>query len=112
MKAVESPAPTAVEAHDEIEAHEIELNVSEPRPLWVVLAGVVGVLVLGALLVTGLIPRHRQAKELEADAAAAADAPVPVEAARPKRAPAVLEIAIPGTLRPWQEVSIFARTSG
>jgi RND family efflux transporter MFP subunit len=91
---------------------EIDLNVREPRPLWVVLAGVLVVVALAALLLTGLIPRHRQAKELEADAADAAHAPIQVEAVAPKRAAPVLNVAIPGTLRPWQEVSIFARTSG
>jgi RND family efflux transporter MFP subunit len=90
---------------------EVDLNVPEPRPVWVVVAGVVAVLVLGALLVVGLIPRHRQEKELHADVLAA-DAPVPVNTARPRRAPAVLELNLPGTLRPWKEVSMYARTSG
>src|SRR5256885_15454840 len=108
-----SPAPAGADGHDAQAAHdEVDLNVPEARPAWVVAAGVLGVLALVALLVTGLVPRHRQAKELAADAAAAMDAAVPVEAAPPKRAPAVLEVAIPGTLRPWQEVSLFARTNG
>ena len=42
------------------------MNVPEPRPFWVVIAGVVAIVALAALLLTGLIPRHRQAKELEA----------------------------------------------
>ena len=116
IQTTEPPPRTAAGAQDDGHADEhhdeVDLNVPEPRPAWVVLACVLGVLALGALLVTGLIPRHRQAKELEADAAAATDARVPVEAAPPKRSPAVVEVAIPGTLRPWQEVSIFARTSG
>jgi hypothetical protein len=37
---------------------------------------VVAIVALTALLLTGLIPRHRQAKELEADAAAAQSAQV------------------------------------
>jgi multidrug efflux pump subunit AcrA (membrane-fusion protein) len=104
---VRPEAPHEAEHHD-----EIDLNVPEPRPLWLVLAGVLGVLALAALLLTGLIPRQRQNKELQADAAAATDAPVPVEAALPKRSAPVVDVAIPGTLRPWQEVSILARTSG
>jgi len=90
----------------------IDLNVPKPRPIWVVLAAVVAVLALAALLITGWLPRQRQGKELNADAADAANAPVPVNVARPHRAPAVVSIALPGTLRPWQEVSIFARTTG
>src|SRR5205823_2469113 len=59
-----------------------------------------------------LIPRHNRQKELEADAAAALNAPVYVNVAHARRAPESVDIAIPGTLRPWQEVSIFARTTG
>jgi RND family efflux transporter MFP subunit len=90
----------------------IDLNVPKPRPIWVILAAVVAILALAALLVTGWLPRQRQGKELDADAADAANAPVPVNVARPRRAPTVVSIALPGTLRPWQEVSIFARTTG
>jgi RND family efflux transporter MFP subunit len=35
-----------------------------------------------------------------------------VNVAQPRRSPAVVKITVPGTLRPWQEVSIFARTTG
>jgi RND family efflux transporter MFP subunit len=91
---------------------EVDLNVAEPRPLWVVVGGAVVVVALIALLLAGLIPRHRQQAELRADAEAAVDAPIPVNVARPRRAPQVVELALPATLRPWQEVSIFARTSG
>src|SRR5260221_561856 len=76
----------------------IDLNVPKPRPIWVVLAAVVAVLALAALLITGWLPRQRQGKELNADAADAANAPVPVNVARPHRAPAVVSIALPGTL--------------
>jgi RND family efflux transporter MFP subunit len=119
MQTSELPPPrtgTHAERHDgqphDAGHDEIDLNVREPRPLWVILAGVLAVAALAALLLTGLIPRHRQAKELEADAEAATGAPVQVEVAAPKRAAPVLNVALPGTLRPWQEVSIFARTSG
>ena len=111
MQVMEPPRQREV-SHGAEHQEEIDLNVPEPRRAWVVLAGVVAALALAALLLTGLIPRHRQAKELAADADAAAESPVPVEAVAPKRAAAVVEVAIPGTLRPWQEVSIFARTSG
>src|SRR5439155_974371 len=69
-------------------------------------------LALAALLLVGLIPRHRQEQELRADAAAAVDAPVPVNVVRPRRSEPVVNLPLPGTLRPWQEVSLFARTNG
>jgi RND family efflux transporter MFP subunit len=68
--------------------------------------------VLAVLLVIGLVPRHEQANELQADAAAAENAPVLVNIAKPVRAAETVQITIPGTLRPWQEVSIYARTAG
>src|SRR6476620_8005408 len=111
MQVMEPPRQREV-SHEAEHHEEIDLNVPEPRRIWVVLAGVLAAVALAALLVTGLVPRHRQARELAADAAAAADAPVPVEAAAPKRAAPVVNVEIPGTLRPWQEVSMFARTSG
>jgi RND family efflux transporter MFP subunit len=91
---------------------EIDLNVPEPRPFWVVLAAIMVVVVLAVLLVTGFLPRRQQAHELAADIASATDAPVPVFTVQPRRSAAVVDLSIPGNLRPWQEVSIYARTSG
>src|SRR4051794_5964692 len=101
MQVMEPPKPSqraASHEHDNGHDDEIDLNVLEPRPLWVALAGVLAVVALAALLLTGLIPRHHQAKELEADAAAANNAPIQVEAVAPKRAAPVLSVSIPGTL--------------
>src|SRR4051794_25703952 len=97
--------------HD-VHHDEIDIGVPPAPPVW---AGVAGALVgarLVALLPRGLIPRPAQEREWRADAEASMAAPVPVNVAAPKRAPRVVDISLPGTLRPWQEVSIFARTSG
>src|SRR5258706_13583972 len=94
--------------HDE----HIDLNVPKPRAAWVILAAVLAICALVALLLTGWIPRQHNEKELNADADDAANAPVAVNVTRPHRAPTVVKIDLPGTLRPWQEVSIFARTTG
>jgi len=91
---------------------EIDLNVPKPRAGWVIAVAVIAMLALGALLLVGLIPRQHAGKELEADAANAANAPVMVTVVRPHRAEASINVSLPGTLRPWQEVSIFARTTG
>src|SRR5437879_2944317 len=101
-----APDPSAY-GHD-----EIDLNVPKPRAASVVVAGVLAVGALAALLVTGMVPRHRDQKELTADAADARNAPVLVNAVLPRRGPTTVEISLPGTMRPWQEVSIFARTTG
>jgi len=91
---------------------EIDLNVPKPHAAWVVIMAVVAIGGLAALLLTGLIPRQRAEKELAADAEAAKNAPVMVTVVKPHRAPGSVNVSLPGTLRPWQEVSIFARTTG
>ena len=91
---------------------EIDINVPPARPVWVGVAGAVVVILLVALLLIGLIPRRAQERELHETAQAAIDAPVPVNVTTPRRAPRVVDITLPGNMRPWQEVSIFARTSG
>jgi len=101
-------AHAADHGHDD----EIDLNVPHPNTAWVLVAAVVVVLVLAALLVVGLVPRHHQQQELTAEAAAAANPRLSVNVVQPKRAPLDVDIPIPGTLRPWQEVSLYARTTG
>lgn len=91
---------------------EIDLNVHAPSPVWVVLAGIGGIALLAALLASGLIPRQRQETQLNRDAAEAANAPVMVRLTKPRRATTQVSVPLPGTLRPWQEVSIYARTTG
>jgi RND family efflux transporter MFP subunit len=103
-----APPPPPQSGHDD----EIDLNVPEPRPIWVVIAAIAGVVVLATLLLTGLIPRQQQSKELEEDAAKARDAAILVDAVRPHRGPAESEISMPANLRPWQETSIYARSTG
>src|SRR5947209_8763615 len=90
----------------------IDLNVPKARTGWVIAVAVAAVLAVAVLLVVGLLPRLRTGKELAADANAAANAPVPVSVVHPRRAPAVIDVRLPGTLRPWQEVSLHARTTG
>ncbi len=105
---IEPPPLPQASGHDD----EIDLNVPEPRPVWVVIAALAGVLILAALLLTGLIPRQQQSKELAETAARARDASVLVDAARPHRAAAESEISMPANLRPWQETSLYARSTG
>ncbi len=99
-------------AAEDFDHDRINLNVHKPGGAWIIGSVVAVVIVLGALLAVGLLPRLHQNKELAADATAAENAPIQVNVTRPHRAPAVMNVALPGTLRPWQEVSIFARTTG
>lgn len=106
-----APAPAGHngQPHDH---DQIDLNVPKPHAGWVIAVAVIAMLALGALLLVGLIPRQEAGKELQADAASAANAPVMVTVVHPHRAQPTVNVSLPGTLRPWQEVSIFARTTG
>jgi RND family efflux transporter MFP subunit len=86
--------------------------VRPPRRAAMVLVGLLVVGLLAALLAVGWIPRERVSAETAATADAALNAPVPVNVIHATQAPAVTTISLPGNLRPWQEVSIFARTTG
>lgn len=115
MPTTQTILPSPVPPHTNGSGHdhdEIDLNVPKPRGHWVLVAAVLAIAALAALLVTGWLPRSRQAVDLQSDANEAQHAPVAVNVALPHRAPAEVFINIPGNLRPWQEVSIFARTTG
>jgi RND family efflux transporter MFP subunit len=101
------PNGAAVADHD-----QIDLDVPPAKPIWVITAAVIGIVLLLSLLFIGLIPRQRDANALDASALAAMNAPVPVNVILPRRAQEVMKISMPANLRPWQEVSIFSRTTG
>jgi RND family efflux transporter MFP subunit len=87
-------------------------QVEKPKRGAMILMTVVAGVLIVVLFMTGFIPRTRQNAQLEADAQAERDAGVPVNVALPTPSKADVEITVPGTLRPEQEVSIFARTTG
>ncbi|HSU69639.1 MAG TPA: hypothetical protein VLJ39_22330, partial [Tepidisphaeraceae bacterium] len=108
------PAPRPVLPHDgQGDGHdEVDMNVTPPRPVWLIIAAVVGIVAMLSLLLVGLLPREQANKELTADAEAALDAPVPVNVIQAKPAAESIDVPLPGNLRPWQETSIYARTTG
>jgi RND family efflux transporter MFP subunit len=94
------------------------MTTSEPQqghhisPFKVILVVVLLAAVIGAIAIAGYLPR----KEREAAAAEAAKEEkvmLPrVAAAKVKRAPQDLETALPGTISPLVEASVFARAAG
>ncbi len=76
-----------------------------------VIAGAVGALVLVALLVATIVPRHAVTTELRAEAAARDSAPT-VQVVTVHRAPAGSELSLPGTIQPLHEAAIYARVTG
>lgn len=95
-----------------LEHDRIDLNVPAARKGWLVALAVGIVLAVTVLLLVGVLPRVRAGRILQADANAEAGAALPVSVITPVRAPAVVELRVPATLRPWQEVSLFSRTTG
>ncbi len=91
---------------------QIDLNIPHPPAMWIFAIGIIAVLAMAALLVVGIIPRLRTHKELSADAEAAAHAPVPVNIVTPRRADAVLNVPLPGTLRPGRKFLSFPEPPG
>lgn len=100
-------APGEAADHD-----QIDLNVPPAKTRWVVIIAVVIAVLAGILFAVGFLPRVSVNHELAADADAALHAPVPVTVIVPRRASATRLVQMPGTLRPWQETSIYARTTG
>ncbi|HWE98128.1 MAG TPA: efflux RND transporter periplasmic adaptor subunit [Tepidisphaeraceae bacterium] len=94
------------------EHDRVDLDIPHARKGWLVAAVVAAALVIAVMLAVGLLPRLHQNAQLAADAQAAQNAAVPVTVVTPRRAAQTLDVRLPGSLRPWQEVSIFARTTG
>jgi RND family efflux transporter MFP subunit len=79
------------------------------RPALVVL----GVVVLfGALLTVGLLPRLREREELEAETAEVRSTPPAVNVITAKRNTSTATVDLPGSARAFQETAVYARTNG
>jgi len=63
-----------------------------------------------ALLVIGIVPRLQASTALTSQAAA--QHALGVSVIKPRRAPAVQELLLPGSVMPYADASIYARTSG
>lgn len=75
-------------------------------------AAAVGGLVLLGLLVTGIVPRLTQQRELRAEAAAAGNGLISVYVAPARRAGSATDVTLPGTVQALHEAQLYARTSG
>ena len=90
----------------------IDLNVPKPTSGKLITVSIAGALLLAVLLAVGLLPRLHNNKQLAVDAAAALNAPVPVNVVTARRADTTMKVLLPATLRPWQEASLYSRSSG
>ncbi|CAN7684427.1 efflux RND transporter periplasmic adaptor subunit [Caballeronia sp. LjRoot34] len=66
--------------------------------------------VAAALLVVGIVPRLQASTALTSQAAA--QHALSVSVIKPRNAPAVQELLLPGSVMPYADASIYARTSG
>ena len=106
-KTVPPPVPgVPVAGHD-----QIDLNVAPATSGRMLFASFIALILLGALLIIGLLPRLALNREF-ASQKASADGAIVVNVQTPRRAPTTVSVTIPGNLRPWREVSVFARTTG
>jgi RND family efflux transporter MFP subunit len=74
--------------------------------------GVLLVVGMGVLYVTGTLPRLWHDKEIQSAAAAKAAAPLVVTTALAHRSPAEAQRGLPGNALPMLETSLYARTNG
>jgi RND family efflux transporter MFP subunit len=93
-----------------VERPAVETETAKPRRRRVVVAGIVVVLALLAL--AGLVPRLRLSHRLAAQARAEKDSLPKVTTAHVQRAPAVVDVPLPGTTQPWLTTGIYARIDG
>ncbi len=68
--------------------------------------------ILAVLFTMGILPRLHKNKTLASDAKEAANAPTPVQFVTPTPAPTTNEIALPGSMQPLEEATIYGRASG
>jgi RND family efflux transporter MFP subunit len=93
-----------------VERPAVETETAKPRRRRVVVAGIVVVFALLAL--AGLVPRLRLSHRLAAQAQAEKDSLPKVTTAHVQRAPAVVDVPLPGTTQPWLTTGIYARIDG
>src|SRR6059036_3759374 len=72
----------------------------------------IGVGLLVALLVIGVVPRLRQNAELVAASTAPDAGVVPVSVAAPRAADGPIDLVLPSNIQAIEETAIYARTNG
>src|SRR5260370_7292241 len=81
------------------------------RPWRLLIAGGVGLLVIGAFL-GGYLGRKKTTRQLDAAAALRQTSPPLVNVAKVKRAPSRSEVQLPGNITPITEAYVYARAAG
>jgi RND family efflux transporter MFP subunit len=96
-----------------VERPAVETGTAKPRRRRIVVAGILGILVVLALLaLAGLVPRLRLWHRLAVQAEAEKTSVPRVTTVRPQRAPADVDVPLPGTTQPWLTTGIYARIDG
>ena len=74
--------------------------------------GVVALVLLGGALAVGFFPRHRAKDALAKESAARSDAILKVDVITPKQLSSDRAMALPGTVEPLEETTVYPRASG
>jgi RND family efflux transporter MFP subunit len=93
-----------------VERPAVETGTAKPRRRRIVVAGIIVVLALLAL--AGLVPRLRLWHRLAVHAEAEKTSVPKVTTVHPERAPADVDVPLPGTTQPWLTTGIYARIDG
>ncbi len=105
-----APAAPSPEPHGEADA----FDPAPHRPSARALAATFGVMAiaLGVLVAAGVVPRVVHRAAMDADARAASSEVPRVRVARAERSPSSAGLALPGSVQPLQETTLYARASG
>lgn len=113
MDELANDLPTSAAAHDDLGA--IDPDVAGIRPLAgraVAFAGLGAILLAAGVFAIGWLPHARRKATAAAFAERATTTLPSVTVMAPKRAPATVDLVLPGDVRADQATSIYARTSG
>ena len=105
---------TDEQAHDNHGGHDDQDwgEIKRPKKGSLAVVAIVVVALLAIVFLIGFIPRRTENKNNRQLSDDELKGPISVNVAQATRAPPVIEISVPGSLRPWQEVSVYARTGG
>jgi len=107
-----SDSVQAVESGSHGEGEVFDPAEHRPSGRGLVIVGVLAVLVLGALVVIGVVPRILHRTSMENDERRASTEMPKVHVARASRSTAKSDLALPGTVQPLQETNLYARANG
>jgi RND family efflux transporter MFP subunit len=108
-----SAKPAEPAEHGGFDPHDPAFSAPPATTRLVLGAATIAAIGLAALFALGIVPLKRRQRDLVADAEPSATRDmVLVSVVNPRRSASTEDLTLPGTVRPFQETAIYARTSG